>query len=181
MDSFDHRVLLCRIMNILHRFLDVLICLSHSCTEISCDSLLLCHLLNHLINLIRCSIHVIFPITAMTMNVNKSRNNHCSCTTYLKIPFFRLEPRHITDFFNLLIKADIAIFDYTVPSINLLLLDQFHVVLPRFLLFRILVSVKILNRYGYITVRSYLRAAIELLLFYYLTIQGKIPSIFHNL
>ena len=88
---------------------------------------------------------------------------------------------YITDFFNLLIKADIAIFDYTVPSINLLLLDQFHVVLPRFLLFRILVSVKILNRYGSITVRSCLRAAIELLLFYYLTIQGKIPSIFHNL
>ena len=42
--------------------------------------------------------------------------------------------------------GDMAIFDYTVPSINLLLLDQFHVVLPRFLLFRILVSVKILNR-----------------------------------
>ena len=67
------------------------------------------------------------------MNIDKSRNNHSSCTLHLKIIFFWLESCHITDFFNLFPKTDIAIFDYTVSGIDLLFFDQFHVVLPRFL------------------------------------------------
>ena len=144
-------------MNILHCFLDVLIGLSHSCTEVSCDSLLLCHLLNHLINLIRCSIHIIFSITTMAMNIDKSRNHHRSSTVHLKIIFFRLKSCHISDFFNLLIEADITIFNHTIPCIDLLFFDQFHAVLPRFLFFRT-----------------------QLLLFYYLTIPRDIPSIFRD-